>query len=172
MTCNLCSEGFYLNDDCSASAVQCVPCSGDRDFPYETECKLGCVSDTNCEDCLNQNECRECKKGWYVDPNNKAVCIQCLDEGNYKDRFNCKIECTSNCAVCSSSSTCSVCKVGYYTDLQGQCEKCEENCDYCKDCTACYKCTDNYVLLPNGLCEGLIADKGWSTRVGKRIFQK
>ena len=85
-TCNLCLNGFLLNDDCSFGALQCVPCTGERDFPYETECKVGCVSDLNCVDCMNESECAKCSSGWYISLSNKAQCVTCLQEGNYKYR--------------------------------------------------------------------------------------
>jgi hypothetical protein len=167
-TCNLCYDGFLLNDDCSPDAVQCVPCTGERDFPYGTECKINCVTDLNCIDCMNEKECAKCAKNWYVSLSKKDQCVTCLNEGNYKDRDYCKIECTSNCVVCSSSTTCSVCKVSYYLDLQGQCQTCGDNCDYCKDSTACYKCNDEAVLLPSGRCQCFEENKGWVTPAGRR----
>ena len=135
-----CRNGYYYDRNvrkcvecrkecykCDSYSFGCKTCSSGH-YIVDHVCKK-CIN--NCELCENNNSCKRCIKGYFLNSSNK--CEKCI---------------LSNCQECVNESKCKTCKGNGITldNISGQCVKCEENCFICQNLTMCKICNNNYGL--------------------------
>ena len=121
--CTKCYIGFYFDDY--------------YEFCYE--CKNGCTS------CTNYENCGGCGEGFYT-----------INEASSPESYDAICEkCIKGCKQCSNDIDCEICYDGYYLTNENpdgfmQCESCSTFCVECYDKDYCLKCLDGYELVGEG----------------------
>jgi hypothetical protein len=156
--CLKCTKGLYLKENI------CVEDCGDG---FHTKDDRVCVecSTKNCEQCGDDDVCKVCKTGFYLNENNE--CINPCPSGTFGDDETGTCEkCPVGCTYCKSQTECIKCNDGYSfyegvctkpcpaktTSVVQQCVPCDQA--LCAECAPgdpknCVKC-ENYIY--NGVC--------------------
>ena len=86
-----------------------------------------------CRNCTVNNECFECRDGYYV---HDGLCLDCFE----------------GCSRCDNNSVCIVCKVGRYLNT-ADCMPCSFGCNECSGfSTNCSSCIKGFTLDSKGEC--------------------
>ena len=129
----------------------------------------------NCDECLNKNECKKCKDGYFFINEDRSKCFNEIDEKKYYSENNKTIfySCEKNlknCEECLNKNECIKCKDGYffknedktqcynsieekkyYSEKNGtifySCDHNLENCEECLNKYQCIKCKDGYFFI-------------------------
>ena len=156
--CIKCTKGLYLKENI------CVEECGDG---FHTKDDRVCVecSTKNCEQCGDDDVCKVCKTGFYLNDENE--CINPCPNGYFGDDETGTCEkCPIGCAYCKSHDECIKCNDGYSfyegvcikpcppktTSVVQQCTPCDQ--PLCAECAPgdpknCIKCED---YIYNGVC--------------------
>lgn len=128
--CTKCLKGYYL----------------DEYFNFCNECKEGCDSCTDWDDC---GGCKE--EGYYT-----------IKESSGKEKYDAECgACSEGCKICTDDLNCEVCYSGYYLNNKNRenrmrCNQCSTFCEQCLDDTYCLKCMEGFQLVfdkDNIICE-------------------
>ncbi|KAL4507650.1 hypothetical protein ABPG73_012338 [Tetrahymena malaccensis] len=155
--CQQCTigQGFFLAADqsCRMCFPGCSQCIGQYQYQC-TKCNEGfqfrsgvCISITNCDKILDNN-CQQCKKGYYLNSDQFCVpcpvgCLNCNSDQSCTECDNAK-----NYYLQTSTRACLFCNT-----LSGQlfvndtCQQCFLGCSSCSVTSQnCITCSDNYYL--------------------------
>ena len=120
--CTKCFKGYYL----------------DEDFYFCNECKEGCDSCTNSDNC---GGCKE-EEGYYT-----------IKEASGEDKYDADCgSCINGCKTCTNDEDCEICFSGYYLNNKNPenrmiCSPCGTFCEECFDESYCLKCKEGYHLI-------------------------
>lgn len=166
-SCLTCSSGYFVQPNSNECADSCP-----RGY-YQNATSNKCLScHESCETCTGptNNECTDCKQGFFLQPSSTTCLKTCPVLGYWADvQNNICSACDLSCETCKSlSDGCSTCKKdfflqphtnaceadcppGFYQDDQGNtCKQCNSSCYICDGPTdtQCYSCSKGYFLQP------------------------
>ncbi|EAR89409.2 zinc finger lsd1 subclass family protein (macronuclear) [Tetrahymena thermophila SB210] len=160
LKCTECQSGFFLfNSD------NCIICQ-DGYFKSGKNC-FKCIE--NCQTCSDEKNCQKCLQNYYLF-NNRAQCIPCESQGQFKQNDTCQL-CDNSCSKCKekTENDCLECKDPNQFNYKGKCEPCTRDgvfqsgkqcldcAQNCKSCTGieiekCNQCKDGYNFMPDRKC--------------------
>ncbi|EAR86282.2 zinc finger lsd1 subclass family protein (macronuclear) [Tetrahymena thermophila SB210] len=149
-SCDICQQNYVFDSQTN----QCLQKCPENNYVYQDSnqgyfCKQ-CIS--NCQQCSNSIECKQCKPSFYVDKQNNNTCSQCIENCiNCNSNSNSCDECQQDYYFTPQLNKCTKqCLIGYFptvdTGKRLVCQQCDNNCDSCKSSSQCEQCSQSFYL--------------------------
>ena len=132
--CGLCKDFYKENQYKILNIEGCIRDKPDNTYIYEEEKKILDYCSDGCKNCLNRENCDECKNKFYY---YNGYCVDKCKEGFYENIKNCS-KCHDNCEKCSKGAeiengvenqNCDSCRNDLYLiTIKGYGKNCTDNC--------------------------------------------